>query len=295
MESYRKNLPPLDTLTFFESAARHRSFTAAARELFVSQAAVSKRIRQLEDWLRAPLFERRGRGLVLTAAGARLAERVAVSLDFLDQAISELRAPASPVVSIASMTAVAMFWLQPRLRAFGLGDEACAFSLVSTDTQGELLRPAHDLVVIYCDGRVPGWQGRRLFGEKLVPVAAPDLLGRTRSLAALAQDADRPPLLDYPRRGPDWIDWGRWAALTGNAAVADWPKRPCASYTQSIGLALRGAGIALGSLPLLQSEIAAGRLCPLAPEELVTGMGYYLLWRDGAALSPDAARLQRHL
>ena len=295
MESYRKNLPPLDTLTFFECAARHMSFTAAARELLVSQAAVSKRIRQLEDWLGTPLFARQRRGIAPTAAGTRLAERVAVSLDFLDQAISELRAPADPVVSIASMTSVAMFWLQPRLRAFGLGDEACAFSLVATDAPSELLRPDHDLVVLYCDGKVPGWQGRRLFGEKLQPLAAPGLLDEACSLAGLARKADRPPLLDYPRRGPDWIDWGRWAALTGNAAIPGWPKRACASYTQSIGLALRGEGIALGSLPLLESEIAARRLCPLAADELVTRMGYYLLSRIGADLSLDAERLRRHL
>lgn len=295
MDGYRKNLPPLDTLTFFESAMRHMNFTAAARELFVSQAAVSKRIRQLEDWLGTPLFERQGRGLAPTPAGTRLAERVAVGLDFLEQAIAELRAPANPVVSIASMTSVAMFWLQPQLRTFSLGDAACAYSLVTTDAPGELLRAENDLVVIYGDGKLPGWQGRKLFGEKLVPVAAPDLLTSGDSLAALTMQKDRPPLLDYPRRGPDWIDWTRWAALTGNRAVPDWTRRACASYTQSIGFALRGEGIALGSLPLLESEIAANRLCTLTSDALVTGMGYHLLWREGAVLSPDAARLRHHL
>jgi LysR family glycine cleavage system transcriptional activator len=295
MMNYRKNLPPLDTLTFFESAMRHMSFTAAARELFVSQAAVSKRIRQLEDWLGVPLFERRARRLSATAAGERLAGRIAVGLDFLDQAIAELRAPAGPVVSIASMTSVAMFWLQPRLRAFALADEACDFSLVSTDVPAELLRRDHHLVVIYCDGKLPGWHGRCLFGERLVPVAAPALAEAIGSFSALARAGEKPPLLDYPRHGPNWIDWTRWAALIGNTDLRGWPRRPCASYTQSVGLALRGEGIALGSLPLLESEIAAGRLCPLASEELVTDMGYYLLSRTDAAMSPDAERLQRLL
>lgn len=295
MKSYRKNLPPLDTLVFFESAARHMSFTGAAAELFVSQAAVSKRIQQLESWLGVPAFERRGRRIRKTPAGERLAERVAMSLDFLDQSIAAIRVPAEKVVTIASMSSVAMFWLQPRLRVFALGSDACAFNLVSTDRPSDILSAETDLAVIYSDGVVPGWEGGMLIGERLVPVAAPSIVKAREGFADLFARSRELPLLDYSRRGPDWINWDRWAELTGNPLVHDWPKRRCASYLQTVGLALEGEGVALGSRPLLEDEIASGRLVALSPDELVTSKGYYVLHRSGVALSKDAERVKRAL
>lgn len=88
MVEYRRRMPSLDALVFFEAAARHNSFTAAATELFVTQAAVSKRIKELESRLGVPLFDRDGRRLSLTDAGRRLYERAAMALEYLDEAIA---------------------------------------------------------------------------------------------------------------------------------------------------------------------------------------------------------------
>ena len=119
----RTALPPLDTLVFFEAVARRGGFTAAAAaaaELLVSQAAVSKRVRQLEDWLGTELFHRSPRSLTPTRAGATLVEPVTMALDYLRGALSDVRAPARGAVRIAANGAVATFWLAPRLWAFAL-------------------------------------------------------------------------------------------------------------------------------------------------------------------------------
>jgi len=292
MNSPRSSLPNLGALTVLEAAGRHQSFSAAALELNVSQAAVSKRVRQLEDWLGVTLFERVGRGVRTTAAGDRLVARLGLSFDFIEETIAELRSPDRPPVRLASMTAVAMFWLQPRLRGFALGDRACDVALTLTDNPAELLTEAHDLVLIYGDGQVPGWDAVPILPEALQPVCAPDLAQGAQTLSDLE---GRAPLLDFPRQGPDWIDWTRWSMLPGAAEISGWPRRESAIYAQTIGLALRGGGIALGSLPLMEDEIQAERLVPLGPGPVDAGRGYWLLTRADTAMRPQSRALHDFL
>lgn len=284
-------MPPLDTLVFFEAAMRHQSFTDAADELFVTQAAVSKRIRRLEDWLGVELFERAGRRLVPTEAGLYLADKAGMTLDYLDQALRALKVPSQPVVRIASVTALAAFWLQPKLKEFALSDEACLFNLSTVDDLGDLLRSEHDLVVLHGDGRFPGWTSELLFEEVVVPVGAPDVIS-----AIQTGDDDAPtPLLHYPRLAPNWIDWPGWIQRSGRSEFLSWPRQDCTSYNQSIGRALKGQGLALGGLPLLHEEIAAGDLVPLSQGELATGKGYFIAWPESRPLSAEAERMKKVL
>lgn len=281
-------MPPLDTLVFFEAAMRHRNFTEAAEELFVTQAAVSKRVRQLEDWLGARLFEREGRKLWPTDAGLYLAEKTSSTLDFLDQALRAIKAEQRSLVRIASVTTLAAFWLQPKLRDFALSDEACLFNLITADEIGDLLRPGHDLVVLHGDGRFPGWRCELLFQEVVVPVGTPQVIEALDD----AKSLNRPPLLSYPRLAPNWIDWQGWMQGTGSQTFRDWPSRHCASYNQSIGRALKGQGVALGTVPLLQEEMSSGQLVSLDGGTLATGRGYYLAWPETQSLSLEAERLK---
>mgnify|MGYP000087619286 CR=1 FL=1 len=275
----RNALPPLDTLVFFDCVMRHGSFTQAASELHVTQAAVSKRIRQLEEWLGLALFIRDKPRLTPTVAADSLHEKVGVTLEFLAQGLEAVRAPDDPPVNLAAMGAVSMFWLQPRLRAFALGETACPINLTTTDHPRDLIAPAHDLTVLYGDGQFPGRRAQLLFSETLAPMAAPG--AETKNL----------PLLGYPLRGPDWIGWDKWHSQTGHGALADHPRLPCASYAQSVGRALQGDGIVLGSLPLLQDEVQHGTLTTLPGPRLTTGKGYYLTMPQGSVASENAARL----
>lgn len=283
MSIKRNSLPPLDTLLFFDCVMRHGSFTRAADELHVTQAAVSKRVRQLEDWLGVSLFDRSTRQMTPTPAAQGLSEKVAVTLEFLAQGLEAVRAPEDPPVHLAAMGAVSMFWLQPRLRAFALGEAACPINLTTTDHPRDLSSATHDLSVLYGDGRFPGRRAHMLFAETLVPMAAP------------GAEIANAPLLDYPLRGPDWIGWERWHALTGSDAFADRPRLRCASYAQSVGRALQGDGIALGSLHLLKDELRHGALSALPGPSLETGKGYYLTQPENRLPGENARRLWRFL
>lgn len=288
MQSYRKSLPPLDTIVFFEAAMRHLNFTEAADELFVTQAAVSKRIKQLELWLGVGLFERSGRKLVPTEAGEYLAEKTGMTLDYLDYAFRTIKVPAQPVVRIASVTALATFWLQAKLRDFALSDEACPFNLTTADELGDLLRPENDLVILHGENRLPGWHLELLFEEEIVPVGTPDIVAR----AAAAEEGDRPPLLNFARMAPNWTDWSVWIQRTGWTEFGAHERIDCASYNQTIGRSLRGEGLALGALPLLTDELASGALVPMADRRLTTGKGYFIAWPQTRPLSAEAARLK---
>lgn len=279
MTANRKTLPPLDTLIFFDTVMRHGSFTQAASELHVTQAAVSKRIRQLEDWLGVALFVRDKPRLTPTPAADSLFEKVGVTLEFLTQGLDAVRAPEDPPVNLAAMAAVSMFWLQPRLRVFALGESACPINLTTTDHPRDLTAARHDLTVLYGDGQFPGRTAQLLCAETLVPMAAP------------STDPAQMPLLSYPLRGPDWIGWDKWHAQTGQGALAHHPRLQCASYAQSVGRALQGDGIVLGSLPLLQDEVQRGTLAALPGPQLDTGKGYYLTMPQGRVASDNAARL----
>ncbi len=293
MARYRHTLPPLDKLVFFEAVLRHGSFTRAAGELSVSQAAVSKQIRQLEDWLGVRLFERDPKRLVPTEAARGLGDRVRVALDFLDDAVGRIREPEKPVVQIASINAFGMFWLQPRLRAFGLSDDACPFNISLTDDPAAVLSEGTDIAVIYGDGNVPGWTTKWLLEETLVPVATPAVAKRLSDLQAIATPDF--PLLDYEKRAPDWLDWAGWAALTDTVLPADAPQVLCSSYSHSVGRALTGHGVALASLPLLSEELAAGRLVKVGHSDITTKRSYWLAWPNNRSQSAEAQRIAKAL
>ena len=278
----RKSLPPLDSLIFFEAAARLNSFTLAAEELFVTQAAVSKRIRQLEEHLGSALFKRIGRKLFLTDRGELLREKVSMGLDYFDAVFSEFSARQQTRVSVASNSAVTMFWLMPRVKEFSLSEASCQIDLGNTDNQEDLIQGDNDLIVIYDrKGEVPGWNASLLFPEILVPVVHPDILKADSRLKEA-------PLLDYTRLAPDWSNWGSVLPRMDAPDLVHRPVARCRSFAHTIGAAVRGEGIALGSLYLLHNELANGTLAVLGNQRYETGLSYYLCHRAGLALSAES-------
>ncbi|MBO9475794.1 LysR family transcriptional regulator [Shimia sp. R10_1] len=278
----RKSLPPLDTLVFFEAVMRNGGFTAASAELYVSQAAVSKRIRQLEDWLGTPLFARDARKLTPTPAAKKLVEPVSMALDYLNTSFQSVKSPAKTQVRIATNSAVSVFWLMPRLRAFALSDVSCPIENAVSDDPGELLSPEHDLAIIYGSEPPEGWSGVKLMDEELVPVVAP---GR---LSVFEGDPHAVCLLDYDRHAPNWINWDIWLRHNPASALAALPRDRCQTYSQSIGRAIAGGGIALASRTLLEIELKSGALVALDDECVKTGKSYFLVNRIGVKLHEGA-------
>ncbi|WJI67484.1 MULTISPECIES: LysR family transcriptional regulator [unclassified Mesorhizobium] len=292
MKKYRVSLPPLDTLIFFEAAYRAGSFTNSAGELNVSQAAVSKRIRQLEDWMGECLFVRDGRRLLPTPLGDKLFQTTSMTLEFLQLGVGALREEAQRPLSIGANTAVGMFWLTPHLRDFGLSQHACPTRLITSDNPQDLFNDGNDLTVTYGDGVLPGRNPILLFDEELTPVAAPKVARQFGDDLRTIQDippSHRPKLLNCGRASPDWVDWRVWFQGLSFSGFEKWPVETLSTYSQTIGEAIKGKGIALGSVWLLRAELKAESLQRVGRDVLLSGRGYYVSHSDRSIL-PDGAK-----
>ncbi|MTI09672.1 LysR family transcriptional regulator, partial [Curvivirga aplysinae] len=270
MKRYRSTLPPLDSFIFFEAAARMRSFTHSASELHVSQAAVSNRIKELEEILKTPLFERDGRKLSLTKEGQTLYEKTAMALEFLQEACNATqRGQQVEAIRISALSAVSHFWLGDRLRQLQLDGFEAQTIHQSSDRLSDLLDEDNDLAILYGYGDTPGWSSKLLFEEVLFPVAAPEYLNNLESCSKAT-------LLDYERKGPDWTNWQNWIEATGNTVYKDCRLLTCHSYVNAVGEAMKGQGIALGSYSLLENQLASNQLQRVGHAEFKTNRGYYL-------------------
>tara|TARA_B100000768_G_scaffold181473_2_gene204620 strand:+ start:1848 stop:2795 length:948 start_codon:yes stop_codon:yes gene_type:complete len=298
MKTYRKSLPPLDSLLFFHAAARNRSLNNAATELFVTQAAVSKRIQRFEDWLGTPLFSRDGRNLQITEAGAGLAADVEIALDFLERAIDKVKAPDQPVVRIAANAAVSMFWLYGQLKEFSLSDSSCNVNVSTTDSTAELLSDRHDLAILYCDGNVPGWETINLLSVELVPAATPEIAEQAETLAMFEgtiPPENAPALLEYANLIPDWINWRNWLKQMGFVGISAWRTIACNSYVHSVGKALKGEGIVLANSDMLEGEFRSGKLVRIGTVGLTPKKSYFLCYKANTPLTQSAMQLRDFL
>ncbi len=298
MIRYRRTLGSLDGLVFFEAAARHLNFTRAAEELYVTQAAVSKRIQNLETVLGIPLFQRNGRTLSLTEEGEALSKNVSISLEFMDSAVQSVLANSDADVRICANSAVSLFWLQPRVKAFSLSDDSCPVGLSMVDRLSDQLSSDGDLAIVYTDGNLPGWNCVELFEEHLLPMASPKLVGRSTSgfdFPIQVSGIEPPPLLNYPRIGPESNNWETWQRHVGAKGVMTHKIRDCPTYAHTIGRALEGQGIALGSVALVEKELSSGLLCCLGDQKLVSPYKYFIAYPKTKPLRPSVEKFLNYL
>lgn len=250
---------PLNALRAFEAAARLGGFTAAAEELGVTPGAVTAHVKQLEDRLGAPLFERSAKGVRLTAVGQRTLPGFIAAFDALGAAVHDLRAKAAPrIVHIATLPALAQLWLSPRLPALRARVPGVEISVTALEAPPNLKRAPYDLSLFH------GNEGQILAEEQLFPVCAPALAGelqRPEDLHAL------PCLIDSA-----WInDWDVWAAhaLPGQAFR---PRGPVFSlYALAVEEAIRGAGVLMAHGTLVADALASGQLVAPLPQRVPFG------------------------
>src|ERR1700693_1125602 len=209
----RYNLPQLGFFQGFEAAARNLSFTKAADELFITQSAVSRQIKALEDHLGIRLFERRPRSLALTENGQALHRISADVLERLQATTEQLRAPSrTRQLSITTTTGFASLWLIPRLQRFtSLYPDIDVRISATTDTLN-LERSLVDLAIRYCRPESAPEGAARLFGEEVLPVCAPALLRNRARPLKRPQDLKHHVLLhfDFPGAERMFMDWGTW-------------------------------------------------------------------------------------
>ena len=274
-----RQLPSLDSLVFFEAVARHQSFSKAAIELDVSQAAVSKRIANLEKLLGYKLFDRATRRPSLTAEAKHLYEQTKSALNFLNNAIDGADDGIEAPVRVGTNSAtLSCFWLQDKLSAFTLSENSRGVNLLAVDQLSELLTAQVDVAFFYGDGRVNNWQTYKMWDEVLVPVAAPEIAERYRRLVKYGIDDPSlaPPLLGFPRFTPDWTTWNMWLSSVGHEGLSRLTQMPCKTYCHSIGEAIKGKGIALGCTCLIEEKLQSGELELVDTTSYSTGLGYHI-------------------
>lgn len=271
--------PSLESLRVLEACISTGSFAAAARQLFLTPAAVSLRVRTLETELGQPLFVRTGRRVIPTDAAIALASRVREALDGISQALDDFRAFA-PRLKVTAPPTFASRWLAQRLAQYTAENGVGIDLDISTDLRDH---GSFDVAIRTGTGGWPGLRGFPLLPVEVTPMLAPSLLGgRTlRAPRELAEFA----LLPHP-------DWGRWFTQAGDEVPkllryidVDYPTHELNAHA-----ALDGLGAALLSPILFRSLLAEGRL--LAPFScLLAGPA----WHFALVRADDARSAPAHL
>lgn len=272
----------LTALRAFEAAARLGGFAAAAEELGVSPGAVTAHVKALEDRLGAVLFQRDAKGVRLTALGQRVLPALSEAFDHLAAASHHLQAEAAPqLVHIATLPAIAQFWLSPRLPELRRIAPEISVSITAMEAPPNLKRAPYDLCLFF-----GGSQGVALAEDVIFPVCAPSVAARVRSVA----DVANLPCLSDTAWSEDWALWLATAQPGGGIT----PRGPAYSlYALAVEEAVNGAGVLIGHEALVARHLAAGRLVAPFPERATTGRNLRL-W-PAAPAGPAARRVMRWL
>jgi LysR family transcriptional regulator, glycine cleavage system transcriptional activator len=284
-------LPPLDLLAAFEACARHLSFTKAAAERFVTQSAMSRQMRALEEDLGTPLFRRQHRALALTEAGTRLFAVCTTVLAQLRATVRELRAPSQrEVLALTTTPGLASFWLIPRLPSFTRAHPGIDVRLDASFERRQLAAEGFDLAIRYA--RAEKVAGQPLFGESVLPVCSPELL--RQAPLAQPQDLARHTLLQLEPSvsGGMPIEWEPWLQAMGVPTLEPAARLSLSGYNEVVAAALAGQGVALGRRPLVDELLRQGRLVAPLATPLATPRSYILVVDPAARARPAVRALE---
>ncbi|GLR13055.1 DNA-binding transcriptional activator GcvA [Chitinimonas prasina] len=279
----KPDLPPLNALRSFESAARLESFSAAANELFVTHGAVSKQIKQLEEWLGVKLFERVGGRVKLSEVGWRYLVQVQDGLDIIANATAQLMQPnRQRRLVINSTPTMAMHWLLPQLTDFQRQYPDVELRLMTSDRDISRLDVPFDLAIRRGPGDWPGYISKPFLDEWEIPLCSPALLERhpIREPADLVHHT----LLHADTRP---TAWQRWLTLAGVPDLKPAASQQFDHFYLALQAAMDGLGVTLGPLPMMQAEIEAGTLIAPLRGPIVPVRGY--CWIAPRAMMNDPA------
>lgn len=297
-----RKLPPLNALRAFEAAARNLSFTKAAGEMHVTQGAISRQVRLLENHLGIELFERTPHGVELSRAGHAYAAAISDALDRMGRATDELAAAsAHTVLTIRGYATFLARWLTPLLPTFQLRYANIAVRLIAAGDPVDFNRDKVDLGIRYGYGRWRGMACDLLFMDELMPVCSPSLIKSLDLKRPI--DLTRCTLLHLSSRQ---ADWSNWFALAGLEMPATARNIQFEDLSVLYECALSGYGVAMGQLQYVQQYLSRAEL--IAPFDLILRRqrGYYLIcpkeqatlskivtfrdWLAGAIRARDSAR-----
>ncbi|SDG69287.1 LysR substrate-binding domain-containing protein [Propionivibrio dicarboxylicus] len=255
----KRHLPPLNALRIFETAARARSLSEAARELGLTHGAVSRQIQLLEDWLGQPLFQKHGQRSVATDHARAFAAEISAAFDRIgDAAIRFGKTPHTRVLRINAQTTFAVRWLIPRLQGFHEKHPDIEIAVATSNTGDAAQGQRVDVLIRREPLDRPEWRhfdALPLFEEQLRLVAAPDFVARTglNQLDDLRQVSF---VTSETRVG----EWERWLEALGIADLRPARFRRFDHYHVAVQAVIDGLGVGIGGFPTLGNELAQGRL-----------------------------------
>jgi DNA-binding transcriptional LysR family regulator len=282
-------MPALDLLVGFEAAARHLSFTKAGEELYLTQSAVSRQIKELEDQLGLPLFQRRHRALSLTDAGQQYYAVAAQVITTMRSATERLRAQAGKrrPLTVTTTNSFASLWLIPRLAGFTREHPEVDVRITAETRVQDLERDGLDVALRHGPASLAGPNAVRLFGERVFPVCSPKLLKKLP--LKKPDDLKNHVLLQY--HDPDvrhpWLHWKTWLEVVGVPGLRPAGTLSFSGYEQIIPAAVAGHGVALGRSPLVKDLIDSKQLVAPFKSMADPARAYFVIVSRDAAQRPE--------
>lgn len=277
-------------MTSFEAAARLASFTKAANELGVTQAAISRQIHLLEELFGFPLFVRLHRRIELTERGKTFATAAQDALDLIATSVIEItKEDSAAELTIAASVAFSQFWLLPRISEFSKRHPEISLRIVSQDTMPNIEAGELDMAIRFGTGMSSDGTAEMLFEDEIFPICSPDFAKMAGDINNV-NDLVGHPLISNATDDPTWTGWKEFLA----SFSVEMPKKPlglrCSFYTEAIYAALNGQGIALGWRHLVEDLMLQGRLVQVTEATVKTRNAYFVIVPKRRRPT-DAARL----
>ena len=288
MRELLKSIESLNHLSAFEASARLGSFTNAAKELSVTQPAISQSVRKLEDAIGTKLFHRRHRIITLTDAGEMLKNDVSQGFDRILATVKYLQNQRKGShVTLSVSTAFANYWVVPRLQDFHEQHPNIDLRVQTTDKDLDLTQEGISLGVWCGDGSWNGYSATLIAKESLMAIASPSWIAKNPAIPDLdAVKAAQLINLEEPYRNrPTWVDFFRsfgvkYQDIGQGLRLND--------YALVLQAAMAGEGVSLGWEHVTRRLINAGLLAQINSWTWNSGKGFYLVWSDSTDLSDDA-------
>jgi LysR family glycine cleavage system transcriptional activator len=292
-----RRLPPLAAIRAFEAAARNESFTAAAAELGLTQAAVSYQVKALEERLGAPLFVReRGRAR-LTPLGHRLLPTLSQAFDSIEAAFTTQREEDESLLTITTTHTFANTWLAWRLGAFQMAHPELAVRLATSNEVVDLKAGDADIAIRAGPGNWIGLECHKLFESQFTPMASPGCISAEERKHGRKLEPGDLPDAHLINPGDDW--WQQWFCDNGVAADEQALRRPGIRLDNQANeghAAMAGQGFALLTPFLWQGDVAAGRLVIPFPDRIsARGWAYWLCLPPERRMVPKVKRFREWL
>lgn len=270
-----RRLPSMTALSCFEAAAKHQSFTKAAEELCLTQSAVSRQIKTLEQALGCALFDRVKQRLYLSNAGKQYQREVSQSLTQLEIATNALRKKLSGRLQIGIESAMTTHWLIPKLTDFQQHFPEIETDIITETQQLYEQRSGYDVGILYGDGRWPEFTSQRLMSEEFVAVCSPSLLMQYGKIENL-KDVLNYPFLHHATSPSSSEYWLQQAGLCEQEIKA-LPGMRFAQFQLLIDAAIHGLGVAIVPSYLIFEELKKGVLVCARETRLKSKDSYYMV------------------